>query len=262
MRRLAYLFFGTVLLCQPAVADIVAADNADNDPYPATGFLPGDNGGTGFLAWVELEVGNPGSMHTTAAIDNGSYSWALDGSYALGRGLSNSLSTGTWRLLAVHDPDNTDFSGFNLRASTNTTGGFSQSELIRFGMDPSQPGYDGSGIYVSTNAGLSYLFLDCGWSDGEGDTIEYRISWTGTGSFSLLVSNRNEGVVTNFSGLMPAGTVAMLGVAVFGSSLDEGITFDDYQVENVIPEPATGLLLAGSLILLTRCLRSRPGLPP
>ncbi|MBN2562795.1 MAG: hypothetical protein JXQ75_17870 [Phycisphaerae bacterium] len=221
-------------------ADIIAADNADNDPYPVSGFLPGDNGGYGFEPWVVLESGSPGSMFTATAIDDGTYSWGLSGTYALGRGLSNSMTSGTWRFLALHDPDNTAFSGFNLRSSTNIGSGFGSFDLLRFGMDPSQPGYDGSGIYVSTNAGTSYEFLDCGWVDGEGDTLEYIVAWDGGGSYSLTVSNLGEGVVGNFSGSMSAGSVAMLGTAVFGATANESVTLDDY---HVIPEPAAAVLV-------------------
>lgn len=241
-----------LLLCLMASslahAGIVASDHADNDPYPVTGFLPGDNGGFGFDEWVELETGNPGAMYTTASIDSGSYSWGLGGTYALGRGLSNNLAVGSWNFLAVHDSDNTDFSGFNLKSSASI-GSFASDELFRVGMDPSQFGYDGTGVYVSTNAGTSYLFLDCGWVDGEGDTIEYTIGWnTVAGTYSLSVSNQTEGVSINFLGNMPtASSIAMLGTGVFGASLDEGMVFDNY---GVVPEPhVLGVLVFGALAM-------------
>ncbi len=229
---LALFLLGNASLC---FAEIVA-DNADNDPYPEH-FNPGDNGGTGFTPWVTLEGGTPGSMYTAAAIDGGSYSWGMSGTYALGRGFSITLDSGLWSMLAVHDTDNTAFSGFNLRSSTDIGGGFGDFELLRFGMDPA----DNTGIFVSTNSGANYDFIDCGWVDGGGDTIEYAVSWNSGGTYSLAVSNLSEsGVATFFSGDMTTGSVAMVGAAVLGATANESLTFDEY---NVIPEPATTVLL-------------------
>lgn len=246
MNRLAL----TVLLgvCAIGAQADVAFDRADNDPYPVTGFMPGDNGGAGFQPWVELEEGTPGSMFLAADIDSGTYAWGLSGTYALGRGLSSPWSAGLWTLLAVHDPDNTDFSGFSLRDNTDPGTGFGDHELLRFGLNPNEIGYDATGIYVSTNAGADYTFLDCGWVDGEGDVIEYGVSWNGAGQYTLVVSNRDEGVRSTFVGDMRAGSVAMLGTAVFGATADEGLTFDRMQV---IPEPATLVLLALGAVALS-----------
>lgn len=102
---------------------------------------------------------------------------------------------------------------------------------------------------MSTNAGSSYEFLDCGWGDGAGDTIEYTIGWnTVAGTYSLSVSNQTEGVAATFNGAILTGSsVAMLGTGLFGVGLDESLTFDNY---GVVPEPFTGeLLLSGVLIL-------------
>jgi hypothetical protein len=240
-----------------ASASLIAADNADNDPYPVDGFLPGDNGGTGFTAWMELETGTPGSMYTTTQIDGGIYSWGLSGTYALGRGLASAVGPGQWRFLAVHDPGNTAFSGFNLRSSSELGSGFADYELIRFGLDPSQPGYDGTGLYLSTNGGLSYDFLDCGWVDGAGDLLEYTVDWTGGGAYNLAIHNLDEDVLSSFSGTMVPGAVSMLGMGIFGATLDERVAFDDFQV---IPEPASVLLFVLALPLL-RHGRRRPRLP-
>ncbi|MCK4563969.1 MAG: hypothetical protein KAU94_04795 [Verrucomicrobia bacterium] len=233
IRHLA--LFLSLLLASFAHAEVVAIDNADNDPYPVTGFLPGDNGGAGFESWEELEVGTPGSMYLSSSIDNDSSSWGIDGTYALGRELSQPLAIGSWNFLAQHDADNQNFSGFNLKTSANGTS-FTSDEIFRIGMDPNQIGYDTRGVYVSTNAGADYLFLDCGWVDGEGDTIEYTIGWdTFAGSYTLAVSNQTESVAATFSGSLASGTsIAQLGVAVFGAGTDESIAFDAY---TVIPEP-------------------------
>lgn len=243
------------LLAAVAWADLVASDNADNDPYPVSGFLPDDNGGFGFRPWLVLESGTPGAMFTTTAIDDGVYSWGVSGTYALGRGLSGGMGSGRWRLLAMHDPDNTAFSGFNLRSSTNIGGGFADYELIRFGFDPSQIGYDGTGIYVSTNGGVSYALLDCGWVDGAGDTLEYAMSWDEAGAWSLMVSNLDEEVASTFEGsLASASPVEMLGSAVFGSSNDETLTFDDY---GVVPEPGAAVTVVLGAWLVQRIFRGR-----
>lgn len=226
------------------------SDNADNDPYPVSGFLPGDNGGSGFIGWAELEEGDPGSMYLASSIESDSYSWGLSGFYGLGRGLQSARSSGRWTLIAQHDPDNSAFSGFSLRTSTNITSGFDTDEILRFGMDPGQAGYDGSGIYVSTNQGTSYQFLDCGWVDGEGDVIEYDINWFSSGTFSLSVSNRTEGVATTLQGSMEGGSVAMLGAASMNSTLNEGVIFDGFAVGDAVPEAGTAVsLLIGALVI-------------
>lgn len=242
-------YLSILLLCCgwaaiPVGADWIGVDNADNDPYPVSGFLPGDNGGTGFTAWVVLDSGSPGSMYTQSAIDDGSYSWGIGGSYGLGRGLTNDLIHGSVTWLAVHDPDNTDFSGFNVKSSTNM--GFGIDELIRFGFNPSVPGYTGEGVYVSTNAGADYTYFDCGWVDGEGDLIEYTLSWS-PGSYTLSVSNHTESVFSQFSGSMSNGAVSMLGVGIEGAGLGETLAFDGLAA---VPEPGAFVLFSIALVLL------------
>ncbi|MCF7837976.1 MAG: hypothetical protein K9N49_05040 [Candidatus Marinimicrobia bacterium] len=248
MRRVGGLCLA--LLVYPlafAAADLVAADNADNDPYPE-GWNPGDNGGYGFTEWVILDEGSPGSMYTTASIDNDTWSWGLAGTYAVGRGLSNTMSRGAWTFLAAHGDNLADFSGFNLRSATEVGNGFADTELIRFGLRPEDP----TGAYVSTNAGADYVFLDCGWLDGTGALIEYRISWDQTGLWTLRINNLDEEITETFSGALGGdGPVAMLGAGVFGATIDEQMTFDDLRVT---PEPATLLmwLFGASLMALTR----------
>jgi len=133
---LLIVFLSSFILQPSSFSDLVAADNADNDDPYADAFDLGDNGGYGFLGWAELYEGDPASMYNTTQIGGGKRSWGLSGSYALGRGLSNSMSRGTWTLLARHDADNGGFSGFNLKTSTNIT--FEADEIFRFGDDPSQ----------------------------------------------------------------------------------------------------------------------------
>ncbi len=206
-------------------ADLVAADQADNDPYPASHFQLGDNGGYGFLPWVKLESGGVGSRFLAPAIvPSHSHAWSLSGAYALGRGLTNAMPAGTWHLVAVHDPDNSGFSGFNLKTSTQA--GFGADELLRFGFN----GSGGTGIYVSTDGGANYTFLDCGWVNGSGDTLEYTVGWDGSGNYTLAVNNLTEGKPASFTGTMATGAVAMLGTAVFGASLNESLTFDTFEV--------------------------------
>lgn len=249
MNRLIFLF----LLLSFCGFGFAAQDNADNYPYPLSGFLPGDNGGFGFDEWIELETGNPGSMFTTSAIDDGSYSWGLSGSYALGRGLTEPLSSGSWSFLAQHDSSSANFSGFNLRSDASVDGGFADSELLRFGFAADQIGFDGTGVYVSTNAGLDYTFLDCGWIDGRDDVINYSIDWDSLdGSYSLSISNSTEGLSSLFAGSMnTAPEVAVLGVGSFDNSLNERLTFDAFEV-SAIPEPVTWVLMFPVIFFIVR----------
>jgi hypothetical protein len=69
------------------------------------------------------------------ASDADANAWGLGGTYGVGRGLSSPLSAGTWQVTAVHDPDNSGFSGFNLKTSTQA--GFDADEVFRFGLDGS-----------------------------------------------------------------------------------------------------------------------------
>ena len=219
---------GLLLLAQTGRAGVVAADDADNDPYPVTNFQPGDNGGFGFNAWRILESGTPGARFITATIDGGRHSWGLSGTYALGRGLVTPLAAGTWRVTALHDGDNRTFSGFNLKTSTQP--GLASGELLRFGLNPQVANYDGGGIHVSTNGGSTWSYLDCGWIGGPGDTLEYAVTWNSTGAWWLTVSNLDENAAAKFAGAMWPGAVAMLGVAACGAGLGEGLTFDAFYV--------------------------------
>lgn len=231
-----------LLACGPAGAELIALDNADNDPYPL-GWIPGDNAGVGFTPWVLLDSGAPGGMYTTTAIDEDSYSWGINGTYALGRGFSNNAASGVFAFLAQHDSANVNFSGFNLKTSTAL--GFDTDDVLRFGIDP---GND-TGISISTNAGGDYSFLDCGWIQGSGDVLLYQVAWQG-GAYSISVSNLTEGVGASTSGNLGGdGDVAMFGMAVNGATTYERMVFDAFQ-GSPIPEPATCLLLVSTLALL------------
>jgi hypothetical protein len=219
---------------------VFAYDQADNDPYPGEGtFQTDDNGGTGFQPWAELETGTVWTRFLAPHIIDGHYwAWSMQGACAMGRGLAETVTVGRWDVVAVHGVDNTDFSGFNLKTSTSSADGFATDETLRFGM----LGGGDTGIYVSTDAGLNYTLLDCGWIDSTGDTLAYSVGWDSLGQCTLAVNNLTEDKSATFLVSTAPGTVAMLGVAVFGATLDEGITFDQYIV---VPEPAgTGLVLA------------------
>ncbi|MCX6911749.1 MAG: PEP-CTERM sorting domain-containing protein [Verrucomicrobia bacterium] len=217
----------------PACAALFAADNADNDPYPATNFHIGsndDNGGDGSLV--------------SAIVPSHDYAWGLGGTCGVGRGLASALPVGTWRVTAVHDPNNSGFSGFNLKTSTQA--GFGTGELLRFGLN----GSSGTGIYVSTDSGAHYTFLNCGWFNGSGDTLEYNVGWDASGNYSLSVSDltQTQTEPASFTGTMAHGEVAMLGAVVYGATLSEGLSFDAFEVV-AVPEPATVLPLLVVIVL-------------
>lgn len=207
------------------VSSLVALDDADNDPYPASQFQIGDNGGVNFEPWAKLESDTLfGSRFLAATIGNSLYSWGLSGTYGVGRALPGIAHHGLWAVWMVHDPDNTGFSGFNLK--TAALPGFGASEIIRVGMAADQLGFNDSGVYFSMDGGASYSFLDCGWVDGRGDVIIYQIVWNETGTYDLTVENVDEGITTVFEGTLPTSSVVMMGMAVFGNTLDESVQFD------------------------------------
>lgn len=238
----------------------LASDNADNDPYDAEAtFMPGQNGGSGFTSWVELEVGTPGSMYLEELDPlDGNQSWGLSGTYALGRGLASASAEATWTFSSRFGADVASFCGFNLRTSTDTDD-FATGEIFRFGLNYGEE-YDATGIYFSTDAGSSYDMLDLGNSDLRGMLLEYTVTWsTLLGSFTLGVHNADEDVYAEISGSLSAGnSVAMLGAGIFEATLDERLTFDDYRLAT-IPEPGAATLfgLGFSGLLAVRSRRFR-----
>lgn len=234
--RIAFLLAALSLAAGAARADLVASDNADNDPYPS-GWNPGDNPGLGFTEWVNLEVGSPGSMYVEnlAPLD-GLYSWGLSGTYAVGRGLSNSLAVGQWTFLANHGAGIGSFCGFNLRTSTDGSF-FDTDEILRFGIDYEEE-FDATRIYFSTNAGSDYAYIDLGDDDLRGADLEYSVLWsTVSGTFTLGVHNEDADTYGEVTAALPSGSaVAMFGAGIFEATLDEQMTFDGYQA-SVVPEP-------------------------
>ncbi len=235
-----------------AAGAVMASDNADNDPYDSeNAFNPGQNGGVGFTSWVALEVGSPGSMYLEdmAPLD-GSRSWGVGGTYALGRGLEEAAAEGTWTFLATHGATVGSFCGFSLRTTTNADS-FSSGEILRFGMDYSQEG-DATRIYCSTDGGGAYSHLDLGEADLRGSLLTYGVTWsTLAGTFTLGVWNQADDSHAEISGALAAGSpVAMFGVGIFEPGLDERMTFDAFERAS-IPEPGVAALVGlGALALM------------
>jgi hypothetical protein len=208
-----------------SLAAIIAADSADNDPYPISNWQVGDNGGYGFQPWIALERGTPGARYLTGRIlDGHRYAWGMNGTYAFGRGLSGPLIAGTCRVAAVHGSESASFSGFNLKASTQP--GLAAGEVLRFGINPAEIGYCAGTIHVSTNCGATYLALDCGSPLGLGDTIAYTVTWSVVGIWWLSVKNLADGASASFVGPMSSSAVEMLGAASCGVTLAEEFAFD------------------------------------
>ena len=248
MNRMMFLRSGFAMLAlavPAACGGVIGWDNADNDPYDSENtFMEGQNGGNGFQPWVNLAGGTPGAMYLAepSLRDEGLNSWGLSGTYAVGRGLTEAVTAGTWTFLASHGAGIGSFCGFNLRTSTNA-GTFSDDEIFRFGVDYSQEG-DTTRIYYSTNGGGDYGYLDLGEDSLLNVTLQYSVTWsTLSGTFTLAVLDLDASLYGEISGWLPAGApVAMLGAGIFEATLDEKMKFDDYGVA-AVPEPAAAVLL-------------------
>jgi hypothetical protein len=242
---------GLSLLCLSSQAALYSVDNADNDPYRTENdWLPGQNGGQGYQPWVKLNVEpyyGASYLTLTSLIDGHLASWGMNGYFAMGRGLESPQPFGTLRLLATHGSDNTGFSGFSLKASTDPA--FANGELLRFGMVDS----GGTGIYVSYDAGANYDFLNCNWVDARGDALAYTITWDASGTYTLTVDNFSEQTSSSFGGTIPTDTVLMFGAAVFGPSLSDQLAFDGAEV-GTVPEPAT--IVPAVAVLMTALVHS------
>jgi hypothetical protein len=249
-----------------------AADDADNAPYPGDDSFEADqNGGTGFLPWQILDlrpfVPYAGTRYLlqpglTGAYEDGN-SWGLSGGYAMARSLAGPPARrGTWSFVAAHTiatPLNSHFSGFSLKSGMGES--FGDYELIRFGFNPQATyppaSYPASGLWVSTDGGENYSFLDCGWQgDPSGVVLEYSISWEGDGHYVLSVYNSSEDSRARFSTAldsslphMPVGSVTTLGAAIYGSTLNETLAFDTFAV-SYIPEPAHAAFAVACLALV------------
>ena len=230
-----------------SITSLVATDNAGNDPYPTTQFQSADNGGVNFEPWMKLEGSSvTGSRFLGGSIGDSIHSWGMTGTYAVGRSLPGTTHHGLWQIRMVHDPDNTDFSGFNLKSAA--VSGFGETEIIRVGMTAQPIASIGKGISVSTDGGQTYTFLDCGWDDGRGDSVIYQFYYDESGEYTLTVINVSEGITSQFTGTMPASAVTMMGVGVFGASAAQSIQFDSLSFQTA---PSLTMQQSGNDLVLS-----------
>src|SRR5438067_2727813 len=131
-------------MIQARAATVVASD--DYQSYGSLGY--GSNGGTGLGALSYLEGSNGGVFLETggAAIDGGKSMgiYSSDGGQAADRTITGSPNgNGAPNVIGSYDVsarfnlgNDTGFSGFNIKSGVGSH--FADSELIRFGLDPSQ----------------------------------------------------------------------------------------------------------------------------
>jgi hypothetical protein len=252
MKVCAFLLMAMFLAGGVSRAELLAYDQADlDDPYGNQNtFMPGQNGGAGFDAWVQIEQGMFASMFLADAVDADHIrSWGMSGTYALGRGLQDTLDEGIWNFSAFHGATVNSFSGFTLRTSVENDA-FATGEILRVGL------IDGV-LNYSTDQGDTYTSGDSA-DDWRDMNVQYSILWsTVSGNFSLTVSAENDPDLSeSMAGTQLAigDPVAMLGVGIFENTTSEQLRFDDFQI-SVIPEPTTlAFVLAGSLLLI--CCRN------
>lgn len=250
-------------------------DDADNDVYRSAGIegqYVGYNGGNGFDMWILL---NPGytadgadyvvqqSFRPQQPSIQDDYSWGMNGTHAVGRGLEQAVPVGTWTFRAAHNVNklsNSEFSGFNLRSSKTSSDNlwhFDESELLRFGFNDDSYTSE-QGICYSLAGDSDYVYL--GGGDWIGATLEYSVSWQPSGAgtqYSLSVQNVDtlETLEETIFVATAHAPVAMLGAAIYGATLAETITFDTFRV---VPEPVAALPVLG-VVCLTAALRRRAG---
>jgi len=109
-------------------------------------------------------------------------------------------------------------------------------------------GFNDGGVYVSTDGGANYAYLDCGWVNGRDDQILYQLWWQEDGEYSLTIINTNEGITSQFTGTLPTSAVNTLGVAVMGNSSSETIQFDQLAFQSA---PFLAMQRSGDSLLLS-----------
>ncbi|MBU6398951.1 MAG: LEPR-XLL domain-containing protein, partial [Verrucomicrobia bacterium] len=219
------------------------ADNADNSSYNGAvgNTIIGLGGAANLGSWYTLQnTGGQGGAivlgtdPTNNRVVDGLQSFEVfagnGGSgtgYAAGRTSDNPLVSGTYSLTARFDVTNTaGFSGFNLKSAKGSA--FADSELLRFGLDPST---GNTKIYVMGLSGEGAQALDFGATDLRGAVVKFSLAFdTGAGTYTLTAT---VGTATqSVSGHLAATGAAVtdLGFANFNNGALQNLIFDSLAV--------------------------------
>jgi hypothetical protein len=223
--------FAILLFATPALAVIVASDDASNSPY-SDGWAVGDNGGTGFAAWSTINnLAGSGSGGGFVASDNG-FNQIGTGSPAKGFGLFGNGGGVGQAIRSFASPINVGekFSmdmdnGF---IDTGGTVGFGLqnaggNNLVEFFFVGGESSYkvNRSGGSVATGVG----FTNAG--------LHLELTLTDADSFELSIDRLTDGLgtnVTTVSGdlISPAGGQAIARMRLFNANAGNGGDHDAF----------------------------------
>lgn len=215
----------------------IAEDKADNAPYN-DGWQLSDNGGSGFLAWTELNNGGGGIFIDGGRLLGGSRSFGMfagSNGYAVGRALNGSpVSAGRYTVRGRHDVNNSvGFTGFNIKSSMGSS--FGDNELLAFGLVPSN---GNQSIFLSDGNTIN-LGVEL-----RGRRLEYDLFWNTT-SYTLFVKDIDNGSINGSASGSLSSPVGAFGFGNFNGGGFQDLIFDMPTVQ--VPEPASMMALGAGL---------------
>lgn len=229
-----------------------AADSSSEEVYKDAETWVGLNGGSGFSKW-EVRSGEAVDDYSDEQYNEGDFTLASGdgGEAAVGRDLTQALSSGTFEVEVWHGTTTDDFRGMAVY-------GTERDELLRWGIQD-------DGFYYSLDGGGKYtLFPDGRYKPADSTVpVVYSLTWSSVDTgLQFELAGQFSGWEMEWSpftvGLKEgARAVGGIGVLVSGSEKDvegkemAGMGFDNLRVTGkAVPEPGTaGLLLAGAAVV-------------
>ena len=259
---------------------------ASDDAESYTGFSYGNNGGNGFGPFYGYTT-TGGNRGGTYLVNAGTGARQIDGANSFGvyagssttrgsqsgwRGISNPRSSGVFSFSVRFDVDNTKaFSGFNLKAQTNSS--FGNGELISIGIMPTANGVGGNnGLVVTDQSGQRMINFGTNNIPSNG-VVDVKITFDAlTGSY--VAGGKIRGIYSDYINL--TGTLKQYGVGVNVAAIGflngncsgasfQNLIFDNFQMVDsdsigagLSPVPITTSLtgLAGNSVYFYRVAAS------
>lgn len=259
---------------------------ASDDAESYTGFSYGNNGGNGFGPFYGYTT-TGGNRGGTYLVNAGTGARQIDGANSFGvyagssttrgsqsgwRGMSNPRSSGVFSFSVRFDVDNTKaFSGFNLKAQTNSS--FGNGELISIGIMPTANGVGGNnGLVVTDQSGQRMINFGTNNIPSNG-VVDVKITFDAlTGSY--VAGGKIRGIYSDYINL--TGTLKQYGAGVNVAAIGflngncsgasfQNLIFDNFQMVDsdsigagLSPVPITTSLtgLAGNSVYFYRVAAS------